>query len=127
MKRVFISSAFSGDIEKNTRLAVQYGKHAMSLGVAPYVPHLLYPNWTDESDPKQRQAGIEAGLEFLRVCDELWAYFPNEKQVWTEGMVMEREEAFNLKKPVLVFLRDHSGTIMFGTRYRNERDFRGHE
>ena len=74
MKLVYIASAYVGNIEKNIKDAQRYCLDAMKKGYVPVAPHLLYPQFLDDSDPGQRNIGMQAGLELLTRCDELWIY-----------------------------------------------------
>ena len=88
MKRIYVCSPYSGDIETNTANARRYGQYVMSYGHAPFIPHLLYTQWLDDSKPADREMGIQAGLAFLKVCDELWCFYPPDK-ILTGGMAAE--------------------------------------
>jgi hypothetical protein len=72
MKKVFICSPFSGsDKSLNIERAQRYCLNAIRKGCAPFAPHLLYPQFLDET-PDQRKLGMDAGKQFLLYCDELW-------------------------------------------------------
>jgi hypothetical protein len=72
MKLVYICSPYAMLPEFNTQMARLYCKAAMSEGVVPYAPHLLFPQWLDDAVPEQRETALEMGLEMLERCDELW-------------------------------------------------------
>lgn len=72
MKLVYIASPFAGDMENNTQKAREYCLSAIEEGVVPVAPHLLYPQFLDDGDPRQRSLGLQAGLDLLARCDELW-------------------------------------------------------
>ena len=38
----------------------------------PVIPHLVFPQFLDDSDPEERVLGITLGVELLKACDELW-------------------------------------------------------
>lgn len=76
LKLVYIASPFAGDVENNVEAAREYCLSAMEEGVTPVAPHLLYPQFLDDSDPAQRSLGTHAGLEILTRCDELWVCGP---------------------------------------------------
>ena len=40
----------------------------------PVAPHLLYPQFLEDSDPAERSLGLRAGLELLARCDEMWVF-----------------------------------------------------
>ncbi len=72
--RVFIGSPWRGDVVKNGRNAQRLIKHALKKGYAPFAPHLIYPQVLNDDDPGEREAGINAGLSFLKTCNEAWVY-----------------------------------------------------
>ena len=43
-------------------------------GVIPVAPHLLYPQFLEDSDPAERNLGLRAGLELLSRCEEMWVF-----------------------------------------------------
>lgn len=74
MKLVYIASPYAGNIEHNSRMAIEYCRYASSGGVAPTSPHLLFPLFLQDSIPEERKKGIEMGLRLLASCDELWVF-----------------------------------------------------
>ncbi|WP_418968469.1 DUF4406 domain-containing protein [Alloscardovia omnicolens] len=72
MPLVYIASAFSGDIEANTKAAREYARYAVDEGYIPIVPHLLYPQFLDEDT--ERDLGLFIGLVLVDRCRELWAF-----------------------------------------------------
>lgn len=96
MDKVFICSAFRGDVEENIQKAREYCRWAaMECGAVPIAPHLLFPQFLDDNDPEQRGLGIEMGLELLEGCRQLF-YFGDV----TEGMAKEIARAHALGIPV---------------------------
>ena len=96
MKLVYIASPYAGDIENNVEAAKRYCLAAMEEGVTPVAPHLLYPQFLDDSDPVQRSLGTHAGLELLARCDELWVCGPE----ISPGMAREIQFARGLGLPI---------------------------
>lgn len=76
MKLVIIESPYAGDIEKHVRYARACMADSLSRGEAPYASHLLFtqPGILRDEDPKERQWGIDAGLEWGR-CAALTAVY----------------------------------------------------
>lgn len=70
--RIFVCSPYSGDIEANTRNAQRLCRIVTRLGHAPFAPHLMYPQFLSEHLTSDREAGIAAGMEWLREADEVW-------------------------------------------------------
>ena len=94
-KRVFVCSPFGGT-EHNAILAMRLCRRAVSAGLAPFAPHLLYPQWLDDADPDDREAGMACGLAWLRACDIVWALDVPP----TAGMKVELALAHELGKPI---------------------------
>lgn len=71
MKKIYVCSRLAGDYEANTEAAREYSRYVMKeCGAIAIAPHLLFPQFLDDSDPKDRKLGQEAGLELLESCDE---------------------------------------------------------
>lgn len=85
MKKIFICSAYRGEVEKNVEKAKKACRYALSEGCAFFCPHLLYPQVLDDNIKKERELGIEIGKEFLKICDEIWIFGDK----ITEGMAEE--------------------------------------
>ena len=95
--RVFICSPYSGDIERNCVIARALCRKATERGIAPFAPHLVYPQLLNDKDPYERKKGMDFGLAFLEKCDEVWVYDGNGI---TPGMKKEIESASSIGIPV---------------------------
>lgn len=98
-KRVFVCSPFAGDTEYNVRKAREYCLFVKNCGYAPFAPHLIYPQFLDDTDPVVRNEAIRCGVAYLFVCHELWAFGKN----ITQGMAYEIEQAKRRNIPVRYF------------------------
>lgn len=78
MRRVQILSPFRGATPAERRRNVAYAQAALldclERDEAPFAPHLMYPAVLDDSDPKQRAAGIRAGMEIMIGMDAAVVY-----------------------------------------------------
>lgn len=72
MKKIFVCSPYSGNIEQNTKRAVFAAKVICNCGDLPIVPHLYFPRFLNENDQYERIRGIEYGIELMKTCDQLW-------------------------------------------------------
>jgi hypothetical protein len=72
VKLVYICSPYAGNTDQNIRFAKASCRYAASQGCAPIAPHLLYPQFLNDSVPSERDVGIRMGLRLLSPCDELW-------------------------------------------------------
>ncbi len=106
MRRVFISSPYSGDVERNMQVAKGFLKLAISQGHAPVAPHLLYPQVLDNDDPDSYDLGMALGLKWLETCDEMWVCGDRV----SKGMAMEIEFANRHGIPIRIFGPDHVET-----------------
>ena len=96
MKKVFICSPYRGDIKENTKIAREFGRLAAMCEYVPIIPHLVFPQFLDDNDPKERILGITLGAELLKVCDMMWVVGSKV----TKGMQFEIDAAKALKLPV---------------------------
>ena len=96
MKLVYIASPYAGDVQANTEAAKGYCRAALEEGVIPIAPHLLYPQFLEDSDPAERNLGLRPGLELLARCDELWVCGPE----ISPGMSREIQFAQGLGIPI---------------------------
>ena len=87
-KLVYICSPLRGDVESNQEKCRQYCKFACDLGVVPFAPHIFYTQFLSDDLEKEREIGIDCGLEVLKRCDEMWVFITDEYGI-TEGMKKE--------------------------------------
>jgi len=86
---VYIASPFADDPERNTARARRYCRFATLAGFLPIAPHLLFPQFLDESCADERNIGLNCGLALLEKCSEVWV-FGNRI---SSGMAAEIEKA----------------------------------
>ena len=71
---VYICSPFAGDTEKNVEAAKRYSRYAVDAGYIPIAPHLLFPQFLDDTNPKERELGLLFGNALLSKCAEMWVF-----------------------------------------------------
>ena len=71
MKLVYIASPYAGDIEYNTRKAIEYCRYAVGHGVTCWRP-LVVPKVLSELN-RGTEMGIY-GLALIAKCSELWVF-----------------------------------------------------
>ena len=71
---VYICSPYSGDIERNTESARRYSRFAITQGYIPIAPHLLFPQFLDDTDPDERELGLFIGNVIMSKCAEVWVF-----------------------------------------------------
>lgn len=99
MPLVYIASPYAGDTEWNIQRARGYSIFAVSKGCIPLAPHLLYPQFMDDSDKQQRELGLRFALILLGKCDELWVFGGKT----TDGMSREIAKAKRRGMPIRYF------------------------
>ena len=96
-KKIFVCSPLRGDYDNNMKRAEEYCKLVIDTGNTPYAPHLFFTRFLDDNIESERVAGINGGINFLSVCDELW-YFGD---IITDGMKQEIDFCNNNNIPTL--------------------------
>ena len=96
---VYICSAFSGDVEGNTKKARAYSRFAVVQGAIPIAPHLLLPQFMKEET--ERELAMFMDIAILSKCKELWV-FGNP----TAGMQSEIAYAERKKMTIKYFSED---------------------
>ena len=97
-KRVFICSPYR--INEHIKNTKEYAERcciaACEKGVAPFAPHAFYTNFLDDDNPDARTIGMECGIAYLAICEELWVC----STYISEGM--QQEIDFALSKGIAV-------------------------
>ena len=86
---VYICSPFSGDVDGNIAAAQRYSRFAVDKGYIPIAPHLLFPQFLDDNDPKERQLGLFFGNALMSKCAEIWVF----GSTFSAGMEVEIKRA----------------------------------
>jgi len=76
-KIVYISHPMGGDILGNTQKVIAICRQIHNEEVVPFVPYLAAFQYLDDTDPRERQKGIDASTVFFTrpgAFDELWLY-----------------------------------------------------
>ncbi len=71
---VYICSPFSGDTDGNTQRARRYCRFAVRNGCIPLAPHLLFPQFMDDTKPAERNLALFMDIVLLGKCDQLWVF-----------------------------------------------------
>ena len=71
---VYICSPYAGDIEKNVNAARGYSRFAVDKGFIPLAPHLLFPQFMNDTDPQERELGLFFGNALMSKCSEVWVF-----------------------------------------------------
>lgn len=97
--RVLIESPFAGEVERNVRYLRAALRDCLIRQEAPFASHGLYtlPGVLDDTDPLERELGIEAGLAWGATADITAVY--TDLGI-SEGMKRGIERAYHEGRPV---------------------------
>ena len=96
---VYICSPFSGDTETNLENTRRYSRFAVEQGYLPIAPHLMFPQFLDDSVPAERDLAMRMNIILLTKCAELWAFGDR----ISKGMSIEITRARRKGQPVRFF------------------------
>lgn len=72
---VYICSPFSkGGISENIINARRYCRYALEQHCIPFAPHLLFPQFMNDSIKEERELAMLMNRVFLSKCDEIWVF-----------------------------------------------------
>lgn len=71
---VYICSPYSGNIAGNVENARRYSRFAFEQGYIPIAPHLLFTQFLDDTNPKERELGLHFGNVLMSLCREVWVF-----------------------------------------------------
>lgn len=86
---VYICSPFAGDEERNMEKARRYSRFAVRQACIPVAPHLLFPQFMDDSVPAERSISLFMGMVLLGKCEQVWVF----GSTISVGMAAEIEKA----------------------------------
>lgn len=95
---VYICAPFRGDIEGNTKRALQLAELAYKKNCVPITPHVLFP-FMDDNNREDREKALYADKLLLGKCQEVWVLLSN----ISEGMRKEIDFANYIYKIVRYF------------------------
>ncbi|EMW6317265.1 DUF4406 domain-containing protein [Enterococcus faecalis] len=99
---VYICSPFSGDIENNNKRTREFCRFALDKGNIPLAPHLMFPQFMNDDDEKERDLAIFMDIILMGKCQEVWVL----GDVISRGMRIEIEKAKKRRQPVRYFNKD---------------------
>ena len=86
---VYVCSPYAGDVETNVKNAKRYSRFSVDENAIPVTPHLLYPQFMDDGNPKERELALFFGNVLMSKCAELWVC----GDTVSNGMAAEIERA----------------------------------
>lgn len=109
MKRVFLISPYSGDVEANVAYARRCMKYLLTVGegFSVFAGHLLYTQVLDDNVPAERDAGMRAAYAWL--AESQLAYVFLDRGV-SRGMRADVDAAQRLAVPIVYRFLDMEWT-----------------
>jgi hypothetical protein len=72
---VYICSPYRGDIARNVEKARKYCRFAVDMKAIPIAPHLLYPQFMDDTNLEERYLATHTiNYVLIGKCSELWVF-----------------------------------------------------
>ena len=71
---VYICSPLSGDVEGNQEKAARYCRFAVDTGYIPIAPHLYFPRFMNDANPRERDLALFMDIVLLTKCAQLWVF-----------------------------------------------------
>jgi len=100
---VYVCSPYAGDTVRNILAAQKYCRFAVERNAIPIAPHLLYPQFLDDGNPKERELGLFFGNVLMDKCSEVWIFSDGEYSV---GMRAEYDRAVRKGYKIRYFTTD---------------------
>lgn len=99
---VYVCSPFAGDIERNIANARRYCRFAVDSGSIPLAPHLLFPQFMDDSNEHDHGLVMFMNMALMSKCAEVWVFGEH----ISKGMAAEIRKAKEKQRPVRYFTTD---------------------
>lgn len=96
---VYICSPYTGDVDANVKNARRYCRFTVDKGYIPIAPHLLFTQFLNDDNPKERQLGIFFGNAVMSKCSEVWVFGDR----ISDGMKAEIKRAKRKNYPLRYF------------------------
>lgn len=71
---VYVCSPFAGDISTNIKNAKRYSRFVVEQSSILMTPHLMYPQFMDDSNESEREMAMHFNYVLLGKCMELWVF-----------------------------------------------------
>ena len=55
-------------------MCIRDSRFAVDAGYIPIAPHLLFPQFLSDDNPKERQLGLFFGNALMSKCSEVWVF-----------------------------------------------------
>lgn len=71
---VYVCSPYAGDIKNNVKNAKVYSRFLIDKNAIPITPHLLYLQFMDDGNERERAMAMHFNYVLLGKCTELWVF-----------------------------------------------------
>lgn len=93
MKKIYVCSRLSGDVENNIQKAKDYAKFiAKECGAIPIAPQIYFSQFLDTAIPEEHAFQAMAGLLLLSECDELWYFGDSISQGMVRKIIAAKQQ-----------------------------------
>lgn len=99
---VYICSPYRGNTNENIENARKYSRFAVAHHSIPIAPHLLFPQFLDDTLREERQTALLMNHVLLTKCVELWVFGSH----ISEGMEQEIKWAKHRHMPIRYFTEE---------------------
>ena len=99
---VYICSPFAGEEAGNMERARRFCKFAVGQNTIPFAPHLLYPQFMSDRNPRERELALLFGIIWLCKMDAVWVF----GEIISPGMKREIAKARSKGIPIKFFTED---------------------
>lgn len=89
---VYICSLYAGDVAENVRRARKYSRFAVNQHCIPIAPHLLFPQFLDDTVPDERELGLSFGNVLMSKCAEVWVFGKTLSPGMTTEMIRAKQK-----------------------------------
>lgn len=96
---VYICSPYSGDVDGNVKKARAFCRFALGQNCIPIAPHLMFPQFMDDANPKERELALFMDIVLMGKCSEVWVLGNS----ISSGMATEIEKAKKRRQTVRYF------------------------
>lgn len=100
---VYICSPYAGDIEGNIKRACNFCRFALEENCIPIAPHLMFPQFMDDTNPEERELAIFMNIVLMGKCSEVWVL----GDTISGGMKREIDKAKKRRQKVRYFNPGH--------------------
>ena len=99
---VYICSPLSGDMDANQEAARRYCRYAVDSGYIPLAPHIYFPQFMSDRNPRERDLAMFMDIVLLSKCSELLVF----GETISKGMAMEISKAQHKGQTIRYFTAD---------------------